>query len=123
MDNEWRLGIFDCAAGSPDGPVRLKLAGWIKKPFAITPRRLSDGGARGWHVTHLPTGWACLGVTSYLEDAQRLADELLALGDWNFVDAASGATALRPAVAAWKREQTELCSPGAFDAPLWLDHE
>lgn len=121
----WQLEIFECLAGV-DAPVPAvcKIGGWVKDPFGMDRRFFYDEAAdeysSGWVITHLPTGYCCFGVLGQKEIAFRIADELAAAGDWDFVDV-SAAKSRGPAVREIIKRHPEIRRPGLFDKALWLD--
>lgn len=84
----WTAGEIPIAAES--GPVGI--AGWLSGHFGIDFRpfapRLCCGGG-GWVLTHLPTGYAILGIAGDFATAALVVADVAEWGDWDFTDRAS----------------------------------
>lgn len=84
----WRVGTFEKKINGGSAMAgTIKVAGWIKHPFALDERTYPfDLRRSGWCLTHLPTGYAARYIIGPRKLAMQIADELLAAANWNFTN-------------------------------------
>jgi hypothetical protein len=74
----WRAASF--AISTPQG--RLDVDGIVRSPFGIDQRTIDKTGAKGWSVTHLPSGLAVVRQIKVLAVALAFVDRIAGLTDW-----------------------------------------
>ena len=124
--SQWVLDFFEGMFLYPSGDTGpARIAGWVREPFAIDPRRYIDVEAaemrRGWVITHLPTGFIVGAVRAGRAEAISIADWLLDQADWDFVDAAAGSRANRAVIKQLSATRPTFCHPQNFEAALPMD--
>lgn len=79
----WAVGGFTIRTDR--GPHEV--AGWVKGAFALDFRPIHgiEDAICGWHLTHVPTGWAIVVLQIGLARACALVDDLAAAGNFSLM--------------------------------------
>lgn len=125
--SDWEIGTFKMKCAGRDGiAIDFTVAGQIKHPFALDPRRydeLRDGDIIervGWVITHLPSGFIVRGVKANLSAAKNAAEALLSEADWDFTDPLE-AKSRKETMQKVVKDFPCLCSASDFDSAIPLD--
>lgn len=82
----WEAGEFSIRVKSgEEEPEDVRVAGWIKWPFALDFRVYldeDDDFVKGWVLTHIPSGYIIANIGGPLEDAMMWGDRFMALPGW-----------------------------------------